>query len=93
MLKVTRILKIDSLHVTCEFNNGLVRTIDVGPIITNHSKLEGIEKLKNAETFAQVSIGVFGEIFWEKLITITYKGKSIIWNYDISPEYILENAI
>ena len=93
MLKVAKILNIDSYHITCEFNNGLVKTIDVAPIIKKHSNLAGIEKLKNAETFSQARVGIFGEIFWEKLITTTYKGKTIIWDYDISPEFIIENSI
>ena len=93
MLKVSKILKIDSSFITCEFNNGIVRTIDVGPIIKKHSNLEGIEKLKNAETFSKVTIGEFGEIVWDKIITTTYQGEKILWDYDISPEFIFENAI
>lgn len=93
MLKVIKILKIDSFFVTCEFNNGLIRTIDVSPVLKKHSNLEGIEKLNNAETFAKARIGIFGEIVWDKLITTTHHGEKIVWDYDISPEFILENAI
>ena len=93
MLKVTKILKIDEFLITCEFNNGLVRTIDVAPIMTNHANLDGIEKLKNAETFSKASVGNFGEIVWSKLITTTYQGNKMIWDYDMSPEFIFENSI
>jgi hypothetical protein len=93
MLKVSKILKIDSPFITCEFNNGIVRTIDVGPIIKKHSNLEGIEKLKNPETFSKATIGKFGEIVWDKIITTTYKGERILWDYDMSPEFIFENSI
>ena len=93
MLKVIKILKIDSFFVTCEFNNGLIRTIDVGPVLKKHSNLEGIEKLNNAETFAKARIGIFGEIVWDKLITTMHDGEKTVWDYDISPEFILENAI
>ena len=93
MLKVTKILKIDSFFITCEFNNGFVKTIDVANVIKNHANLEGIEKLNNAETFAEASIGIFGEIVWSKLITTTYQEKKMIWDYDMSPEFIFENGI
>ncbi|MFN0082694.1 MAG: hypothetical protein ACKVOM_09280 [Ferruginibacter sp.] len=93
MLKVIKILKIDSFFITCEFNNGIVRTIDLGPVIKNHSNLEGIEKLKNPETFSKASIGSFGEIVWDKIITTTYNGQKSVWDYDLSPEFIFENAI
>ena len=93
MLKVSKILKIDSFFITCEFNNGIVRTIDVGPIIKKHSNLNGIEKLNNAEIFAKASVGIFGEIVWNQLITTIFQGEKTVWDYDISPEFIIENAV
>ena len=93
MLKVSKILKIETFFITCEFNNGIVRTIDVGPVIENHSNLDGIEKLKNPDTFSKVSVGIFGEIVWDKIITTTHNGQTSVWDYDLSPEFILENAI
>ena len=93
MLKVNKILKIHSFLITCEFNNGQVRTMDVEPVIKKHAYLQGIEKLKNTETFLKASIGIFGEIVWSKLITTTYQGNKMIWDYDMSPEFIFENSI
>ena len=93
MLKVSKILKIDSFFITCEFNNGIVRTIDVEPIIKKHANLEGIEKLKKTETFSKASVGIFGEIVWNEIITTTYNGQQSVWDYDLSPEFIFENSI
>ncbi len=93
MLRVNKILKIDSFLITCEFNNGLVRTIDVGPIIKNRSNLKGIDELKNPETFSKANIGIFGEIVWDKIITTTYNGQKSVWDNDLSPEFIFENSM
>ncbi len=89
MIKVIKILNIDKFNITCLFNNGLVKIIEVEPLLLNHKHLKGIEKLLKQETFNLAKIGSFGEILWEKIISTEYNGQVEIWDYDISPELIM----
>ena len=86
MYKVTKILEISPYFIICEINDILVKKIDILPLLENHKNLAGIEKLMNFENFKQVNIGIFGELFWEN----TIENKYGIWNYDISPEFIIK---
>jgi hypothetical protein len=85
MIRVTKILKIDSGKIVCQLNNGTKKSIDVKPLIEKHSIFEGIEQLKNETFLKTAQIGEFGEIYWKDAVTTSSKQK---WNYDISPEYI-----
>jgi Protein of unknown function (DUF2442) len=89
MIKVTKILNIDNFNITCLFNNGVVKIIDVEPLLLNHSHLKGIEKLFNQEIFNQAKVGLLGEILWEKIISTEHNGQAEIWDYDVSPELIM----
>jgi Protein of unknown function (DUF2442) len=89
MIKVTKILNIDNYNITCLFNNGIVKIIEVEPLLKSHSNLKGIEKLFNLDTFNRAKVGLLGEILWEKIISIEYNGQVEIWDYDISPEFIM----
>jgi hypothetical protein len=44
------------------FNNGIVKKLDVLPIIENHKHLNGIQNLLDETLFFEVRIGEFGEI-------------------------------
>ena len=39
------------------------------------------------------ALGNFGEIVWNQLITTIFQGEKTVWDYDISPEFIIENAV
>lgn len=90
MYRINQIVKIDAFLITCKFNTGEIKKIDLEPIISNHIHLNGIEKLKEKFIFDSVAIGEMGEIFWKDLITNNGKEK---WNYDLSPEFVFFNSI
>jgi hypothetical protein len=92
MIKVTQILNIDNYNITCLFNNGVIKIIDTEPILQNHSHLKGIEKLYNMETFKKAKVGILGEVLWEQIITTEHNGQVEIWDYDLSPEFIMANG-
>ena len=85
MLKIEKILDIKPYTIVCKFNNGIEKKINVTPLIQLHSHLEGIEKLKDELIFNSAKIGIFGELYWENIIT---GDDNTLWNYDISPEFI-----
>ncbi len=89
MLRVVKILSIKPYTISCLFNNGARKSIDVSPLLKKHNHLEGIEKLKDEKVFNTASIGQFGEIYWPDIILNPTTGD--IWNYDISPEFIYYN--
>ena len=86
MYKITKIIEIQPYFIICEVNDVFVKKINVEDLMKNHSHFKGIENLKNNEIFNSAEIGIMGEIFWKDLIEIN----SEIWNYDISPEFIME---
>ena len=86
MLKIVQIKAISDYTITCEFNNGIEKKIDVLPLINAHQNLKGIDKLRDEHNFKNAKIGFFGEVFWENIIE-NPKTKEL-WNYDISPEFI-----
>lgn len=86
MFKVTKIIEVSPYFIICEVNDSFVKKVNVLPLLENHKKLKGIEKLKDFKNFSKVKIGSFGELFWEDII----ENSSGIWNYDISPEFIME---
>lgn len=93
MIRVAEIEKKEPYILTCKFNNGLTKKLDILPLIKNHKNLEGIDKLLDTAIFDSVQIGEFGEIVWKNIIKSTYNGEETIWDYDISPEFAFENAI
>lgn len=90
MYKVKKIIDVTPYSIICELNNGILKKLDILPLIEKHSNFNGINQLKNKTTFESVAIGEMGEIFWKNLITTKKNEK---WNYDISPEYIFHNGI
>lgn len=92
MLKIVQIKAISDYTITCEFNNGIEKKIDVLPLINAHKNLKGIDKLRDANNFKSAKIGFFREVFWEN--SIDNPKTNELWNYDISPEFIYyQNAI
>ncbi len=87
MMKIIRILEVKSFKVTCEFNNGMVKELDVEPLVAHHKHLQGIQNLHLETNFAKVKIGIMGELLWEKMITINHNQQETHWDYDISPEF------
>lgn len=87
MMKIIRILEVKSFKVTCEFSNGMIKELDVEPLVAQHKHLQGIQNLYLETNFAKVKIGVMGELLWEKIITINHNQPETYWDYDISPEF------
>lgn len=85
MIKVVRILEIDSTYIICEMNNGAKKKLNIAPLIKMHAAFKGIEQLNNENFFRKVQVGEMGEIFWKDAVTTS---SNQTWNYDISPEYI-----
>lgn len=90
MFKVKKIIEVKPYSIVCELNNGILKRLDILPLIEKHSNFKGIDQLKDKTTFESVAIGEMGEIFWKNIITIEKNEK---WNYDISPEFIFHNGI
>ena len=87
MLKIIEILNTDNFIVTCKFNNGKVKKINMLPLLKNHQNLKGIEQLHNQEIFKKVEIGKLGEIVWKQIITTTYNNETFVWDYDVCPDF------
>jgi len=93
MIRVIEIIGKTSFTLVCKFNNGLVKKLDILPIIENHKHLNGVQNLLNESVFNTVRIGEFGEIVWDKIVKSSQNGEDIYWDYDISPEYAFENSV
>lgn len=89
MFKVKKIITVTPYSIVCELNNGILKKLDVLPLIEKHSNFKGIDQLRNKTTFESVAIGEMGEIYWKNIITTSNNEK---WNYDISPEFIFYNG-
>lgn len=90
MFKVKKIVEVKPYSIVCELNNGVLKKLEILPLIEKHSNFKGIDQLKDIATFESVAIGEMGEIFWKNIITTS---SNEIWNYDISPEFIFHNGI
>ena len=86
-MRVTEIIEKSSYSLVCKFNNGVVKKLDILPIIENHKQLEGVQNLLNESVFNTVRIGEFGEIVWDKIVRNSHNAEEIYWDYDISPEF------
>lgn len=92
MIKVSKILHTEPYILTCVFNNGKVKKLDIEPIINNQKHLQGIEQLLDKNVFSTVRVGSLGQIVWDNIITIHHNGKNTVWDYDISPEFAFQNS-
>ncbi len=92
MIKVISIEKIEPYYLVCRFNNQVVKKLDIYPLIQQHKNLQGIDQLMANEIFNKARIGEMGEIVWDKIITTKHLNETIVWDYDISPEFAYEHA-
>lgn len=92
MLRVTQIIEKSPYYLICKFNNGVVKKLDILPVIENHKHLDGVQSLLEEAVFYNVRIGEFGEIVWDKMVKTIQDGVEVYWDYDISPEYAYQNA-
>lgn len=90
MFRVKKIIAVAPYSIVCELNNGILKKLDILPLIEKHANFQGIDQLKDKTTFESVAVGDMGEIFWENIITTKNNEK---WNYDISPKFIFHNGI
>ncbi len=93
MIRITEIVEVKPFEIICKFNNGAVKNLKVKPLLDNHKHLHGIDKLYSEDQFRKVRIGKMGELVWDNIISISYNGKETVWDYDISPEFALENSV
>ena len=93
MIRITEIIENTSYSLVCKFNNGVVKKLDILPIIENHKHLEGVQTLLNESVFNTVRIGEFGEIVWDNIVKNSKTGEDSYWDYDISPEFAYENSV
>lgn len=84
MIKVVSIDKIEPYVLTCSFNDGSQRSLDIRPLIQKHIHLEGIRDLLEESRFLKAEIGEVGQILWRNSIR---SSNDEIWDYDISPEF------
>ena len=92
MLRITDISVFSPYFIQCRFNSGVVKKLDVFPIIQQYKHLDGVSSLLNEAIFRNVRIGEFGEIVWDKIVRTEHNGEVIYWDYDISPEFAYENS-
>lgn len=85
MLKVVSIDHIEPDHLTCIFNNGSRRKLDVKPLFQYHKHLNGISDLLDEKTFLSAEVGLMGEVLWKNSIRTA---NNEVWDYDISPGFI-----
>ena len=89
MLKVINLEEVKPYYIICNLSNGERRRLDILPLMEKYKKLEGIERLKDSQTFQSALVGVMGEVFWKDIILVDNEK----WNFDISPEFIFYNGI
>jgi len=88
MLKIVSIDHIEPYQISCSFNNGFKKLLDVKPLLLNHKHLHGIDLLWDHKIFLTASIGDFGEVLWKNIISPNQPvSNEALWDYDISPEF------
>lgn len=93
MIKAVEILKISPFKVVCRFNTGEIKQIELESVINNSNQYVNKKKLLDEEFFKQVSIGVFGELYWENAAYFKNEnGELIPCEYDLSPEFVYYNS-
>lgn len=93
MLKIKHITPENPYFLECTFSNGITKRVNVLPLIKNHLHLKGVEKLLDPVVFQQAKIGFCGEIVWRDIVEITHNDTTVLWDYDISPEFAFEKSV
>lgn len=88
-----RVLKIELIgdnKIVCFFKNGEQRLLDLNATLKDkYGKLI----TSNKSTYAQATIGEFGEIMWQGLAQMQdSNGEMIECAYDMSPEFAYQNS-
>lgn len=89
MLKINKIINIEPFQITGMFNDGQIKKLDIFPLIQNHIHLKGVKNLLIESVFNNAQLGVFGEIFWSKIVE---SNDNDLMDYDISPEFFYNNG-
>lgn len=92
MIKIDKIIHIEPYIITCAFNNGMVKKLDVKPLLEQHLHLDGVSKLLQQKNFEKARVGAMGEILWDDIVNIHYKEEEQLWAYDISPEFAFQHS-
>lgn len=89
-----KILKIDiraPFVITCSFDDGVVRNLDLTKILDKNDKYA--KKIFEDVVFNAVKIGPNGELHWADLAEIrTLEGDLVLYEYDICPDFVYENS-
>lgn len=94
MLKTIEIIDVIPYSITCKFNTGEVRKIDMKEIISNSNTYVDKEKLLNVEFFKKVSIGEFGELQWSNAAFMRDENNEWVkCEFDLSPEFVYHNSV
>lgn len=91
MLKITDILKFDHFTVTCRFNTGEIKALNLHSVLINQIHLKGVSRLLNEERLHQAKVGSMGELVWPSVVG-SDNDDAASWDYDISPEYFYHHA-
>lgn len=92
MLKVERIQFLDAQKILCFFNTGEKKVLDIHLALDQTNKLA--KKLVDLEVFRKARIGLFGEIYWDKVGEIKELDGSISeCEFDISAEFAYHHSV
>ncbi|MEO6189351.1 MAG: hypothetical protein ABIO44_02300 [Saprospiraceae bacterium] len=91
MIKAKAILDIKPYSITCSFNNGEVRRLDVEKVLSKENKY--VQEILTLPIFSQAKIGEFGELYWEDVAKMKdLNGNEIPCAFDPSPEFVYFHA-
>lgn len=90
MVRISKIIDINSFQITGQFNDGQIKRLDVYPLIKNHLYLKGVSSLLDETIFKNAKLGEFGEIYWPKIVV---SKDATLMDYDISPEFFYNNGV
>lgn len=90
MVRINKIIAINSFQITGQFNDGQIKRLGVYPRIKNHLHLNGVSSLLDETIFKNAKLGDFGEIYWPQIVV---SKDATIMDYDISPEFFYNNGV
>ncbi len=93
MLKAIEITEVKPYQVTCRFNNGELRLIEMEKIIRDSNSFVNKQKLLEPVFFKQAAIGVFGQLYWDNAAYFKNEnGELIPCEFDLSPEFVFHHS-
>ncbi len=89
MKKLSKIEFVENNQIICFFESGEVRLLDLSSVRDKYiDKILGDKKI-----LMSAKIGVFGELYWDKMAEIReLNGNITPCEYDLSPEFIYANS-